>query len=90
MLKATAHTKVVNFASNIGGLLVFVLHGAVLWKIGLVMGLGQILGALAGSRLAMRGGARVIRPLLVLTSIAMALNLLRDSSNPLFGWLGFA
>lgn len=88
MLKATAHTKVVNFASNIGGLLVFFVSGAILWKVGLIMGVGQICGSLLGSRLAMKGGAKIIRPLLVATSIAMALNLLRDPENPLYRWLG--
>lgn len=40
------------------------------------MGAGQILGAALGSRLAMRVGARVIKPLLVVTSTALALRLL--------------
>lgn len=88
MLKATAHTKVVNFASNIGGLLVFLVSGSIIWKLGLVMGVGQICGSQLGSRLAMKGGAKIIRPLLVITSIAMALNLLRDPANPIYGWLG--
>ena len=76
ILKATAHTKLLNFASNIGGLTVFALTGHPLWIAGLAMGAGQILGAALGSRLAMRVGARVIKPLLVVTSTALALRLL--------------
>lgn len=76
ILKATAHTKLLNFASNIGGLTVFALAGSPLWLVGLLMGAGQILGAWIGSRLAMRVGARVIKPLLVVTSTALALRLL--------------
>lgn len=76
ILKATAHTKLLNFASNFGGLIAFALVGQPLWLLGLAMGLGQIAGARLGSRLAMRVGARVIKPLLVLTSTAMALRLL--------------
>ena len=76
ILKATAHTKLLNFASNIGGLTVFALTGHPLWIAGLEMGAGQILGAALGSRLAMRVGARVIKPLLVVTSTALALRLL--------------
>jgi uncharacterized membrane protein YfcA len=76
VLKATAHTKLLNFAANVGALLVFMPTGAVLWATGLAMAVAQTLGALVGSRLAMRVGARLIRPLLVVTSTAMALRLL--------------
>ena len=76
ILKATAHTKLLNFASNLGGLTIFALTGHPLWIAGLAMGAGQVLGAALGSRLAMRVGARVIKPLLVVTSTALALRLL--------------
>lgn len=76
ILKATAHTKLLNFASNLGGLAVFAATGHPLWLAGLAMGVGQVLGAALGSRLAMRVGARVIKPLLVVTSTALALRLL--------------
>jgi uncharacterized protein len=79
MLKATAHTKLLNFGSNFGSFLVFTLSGAILWKIGLVMGFGQFLGAQIGSRLAMSNGAKIIRPLLVISCLAMASKLLFDA-----------
>lgn len=88
MLKATAHTKMLNFASNIGAFAVFAISGVIHWQAGLVMGVGQFLGAQAGSRLAMRSGARVIRPLLVVACIALAIRLLADPVNPLRVWLG--
>jgi uncharacterized protein len=76
VLKATAHTKLLNFASNIGGLLAFALTGAPWWVIGIAMGLAQVAGAMLGARLAMRIGARLIKPLLVVTSSLLALRLL--------------
>ena len=76
ILKATAHTKLLNFASNIGGLTAFALTGHPLWLVGLLMGAGQILGAWVGARLAVRVGARIIKPLLVVTSTALALRLI--------------
>ncbi len=88
ILKATAHTKFLNFGSNVGALAVFLAAGAVLWKVGLVMGVGQWIGARLGSRFAMRQGARVIRPLLVVVSVALALRLLADPAHPLRQWLG--
>ncbi|MDL2407940.1 TSUP family transporter [Rhizobium calliandrae] len=89
MLKATAHTKLLNFGSNLGGLIVFTFSGVILWKVGLTMGLGQFLGAQAGSRLAMRIGAKLIKPLLVIVCIAFAIKLLADPTNPVRIWLGF-
>ncbi len=76
VLKATAHTKLLNFASNIGGLIAFAVVGQPLWLIGLVMGAAQILGAVLGARAASRVGARLIKPLLVVTSTALALRLI--------------
>ncbi|MFH5772986.1 TSUP family transporter [Paracoccus sp. NGMCC 1.201697] len=76
VLKATAHTKLLNFASNLGGLVAFALVGKPLWALGAVMAVAQIAGAMLGARLAMRIGARVIKPLLVITSTALALRLI--------------
>lgn len=76
VLKATAETKMLNFASNIGSFAVFALQGHVFWAVGLGMAAAQIAGATLGSRLALRVGARLIKPLLVVTSTGMALRLL--------------
>jgi hypothetical protein len=76
VLKATAHTKMLNFASNLGSLLVFAQTGATWWAVGLAMAAAQVAGASLGARLAMRVGAGLIRPLLVTVSTAMALRLL--------------
>ncbi|HHY03491.1 MAG TPA: TSUP family transporter [Paracoccus sp.] len=76
VLRATAHTKLLNFASNLGGLAVFAFSGHPVWLLGLLMGAGQILGAALGARLALRSGARIIKPLLVVTSTALAARLL--------------
>ena len=81
-IRASAHTKLLNFTSNIASLLVFALSGKIVWAIGLAMGVGQFLGAQVGSRLAMKQGAKLIRPLLVVVCCAMALKLLLDPTNP--------
>ena len=78
ILKATAHTKLLNFASNVGGLFGFVLVAKPLWLLGLAMGAAQIAGAYLGSRLATRVGAKLIKPVLVAASTALALRLLWD------------
>ena len=91
VLKATAQTKLVNFASNLGALAMFIALGAVVYPVGLVMAVGALLGGQLGSRLALKRGARLIRPLLVVVSAAAAIRLIFDPANPLRGavaWLG--
>jgi uncharacterized membrane protein YfcA len=89
MLKATAHTKLLNFASNLGSFFVFAAVGVIAWKIGLLMGAAQFLGARAGAYLAIRNGARLIKPLLVVVCVALAAKLLADPANPLRVILNF-
>jgi uncharacterized membrane protein YfcA len=88
LLKATAHTKLLNFASNLGAFAVFAFVGVISWKIGLMMGAAQFAGAQAGSRLAMKNGARIIKPLLVITCVALAVKLISDPANPVRVWFG--
>lgn len=76
ILKATAHTKLLNFASNFGAFIVFIGFGAIDWKVGFVMGLMQIAGAKLGANLAMKNGSKIIKPLLVITCTALAIKLL--------------
>ncbi|MFC5583614.1 TSUP family transporter [Nitratireductor kimnyeongensis] len=88
MLKATAHTKFLNFASNVGGFAAFAAVGAIAWKIGLIMGVAQIAGARIGAAFAMKKGARIIKPLLVLACLALAARLLMEGNNPLLRYIG--
>ena len=88
VLKATAHTKLLNFASNVGGFAAFAFVGVVHWKIGLMMGAAQFLGARLGAALAIRNGARLIKPVLVIVCLALAAKLLIDPSHPLRTMLG--
>lgn len=83
VVRASAHTKLLNFVSNIAALMMFAASGKIVLAVGLAMGAGQFLGAQAGSHLAIRHGARLVRPLLVLVCFAMAVRLLADPSNPL-------
>ena len=76
VLRATAHTKLLNFASNLGGIATYALIASPWWGVGLAMGVAQIAGAWVGSKLAMRIGARLIKPVLVTAATALALRLL--------------
>jgi uncharacterized protein len=83
IVEATAQTKLLNFTSNIASLLIFAFSGKIIWVLGLTMGVAQFIGAQLGSRLAMKQGAKIIRPLLVVVCCAMAVKLLLDPANPL-------
>lgn len=87
LLKATAHTKLLNLASNLGGFTTFAFLGVINWKVGLCMGVAQFIGARVGAGLAMKNGAKIIKPLLVIVCLALAIKLLLDPSNPIRLWL---
>ena len=78
-IRAAAHARVMNFASNLAALLFFVVAGKVLWLPGLVMGAGQFIGGRVGSRLALNRGARFIRPIFLLMATLVALKLIYAS-----------
>jgi uncharacterized protein len=71
LLKATAFAKAFNFGSNLGALALFLFAGKVVWTYGAVMMLGQIAGATIGSHVMIRGGARLIRPIIVAVCFAL-------------------
>ncbi len=87
LLRATAQTKAANFASNVAGLLTMVAGGHVLWVAGLVMAVGSIAGGQIGSHLAMRFGSRLIKPLLIIMSLALTAKMLLDPKNPIHIYL---
>ena len=76
LTKATAYTKAMNFASNVGSLLIFLLGGQIHFGAGLLMGVGQWTGARLGSRLVIRNGARFIRPVFVTMVLVITVKLL--------------
>ncbi|HWO24575.1 MAG TPA: TSUP family transporter [Kofleriaceae bacterium] len=76
--RATADAKVVNFASNIAALAAFAYAGAVAWSVALPMAAGQLAGGFVGARLALRGGARLIRLAVLAVSGALVAKLVHD------------
>ncbi|WP_104733524.1 TSUP family transporter [Helicobacter felis] len=78
MKKATAHTKVFNFTSNIISLSVFLIGGQVIWAVGLLMGCGQIVGAWVGSNLVMAKEVKFIRRVFLCVVGATILKLFWD------------
>ncbi len=71
LIRATANTKFFNAATNWASVIVFALGGKMVWLLGLTMAAGAMLGGYLGSRFAMRHGARVIRPLMIIASLGL-------------------
>ncbi len=60
-LRASVSAKFVNVATNLAAIGFFTLHVEILWKVGLVMASCNLLGAVTGSRLALKHGAVFVR-----------------------------
>lgn len=83
-LRATACAKVVNFSTNLAALSFLVPTGMVLYAIAIPMGIAGILGALLGSRLAMKGGNHWIRRLFLVLAVSLLAKLVWETVRP---WL---
>lgn len=87
LLRATAQTKAANFASNVAALATMMAGGHVLWIAGLAMAVGSVTGSQIGARLAMRFGSRLIKPMLIIMSLALTAKMLVDPQNPIHLYL---
>lgn len=77
-LGASGNAKVLNTVSNFGSLMVFIYMDQVNYGYGLAVAAGQIIGATAGSKLAMVKGAGLVRFLFIAMSLTMLMKLSYD------------
>lgn len=75
-IEAAGNAKILNLASNIISLILFAIHGQIYFAAGLLMGLFMIFGARFGASLAINKGSKLIKPIFVTMSLAMAFKLL--------------
>jgi len=73
-LRASTYAKLVNSATNLGSIILFVIHGKVIWLIALPMAVCNALGGILGARLAIVKGNGFIR---VFFLVVVAATLLR-------------
>ena len=78
-LKASATAKIVNVGTNAAALLVFGFHGAILVWLGLFMAICNVLGAVVGARMAIRGGSALIRKVFLGVLALLVLRLVWDT-----------
>ena len=65
-LQASAKAKIANFATNLAALIVFIPQGAVMWQIGLLMGVCNVAGGYIGARTAVAKGSGFVRVVFVI------------------------
>ena len=82
LIIATATAKPLNFATNISSFMVFAIYGNVVWHVGLIMMLGQFIGAHLGVYFLFKINPNHLRKLVVLVCIAMLIKYLHSS-----GWI---
>ena len=78
LTKATAGSKILNLATNIASLLIFLCTRKILFLAGLIMGVGQLLGARVGSKMVLQRGTKFIRPIFLSAVIVITLKMLYD------------
>ncbi|MEI6950170.1 TSUP family transporter [Paraflavisolibacter sp. H34] len=77
-LQSSAHAKLVNLATNLGSITLFLAHGSILWEIALPMAACNALGGAAGARLALAKGNRLIRTFFLIVVTGTLLRFLYD------------
>lgn len=78
LLTASGNTKVANSASNLASLITFGLSGQVMWSVGIPAALCGIAGNYIGSGIALKGGAKVIRPMFFVVLTLLVVRLAAD------------
>ena len=73
---ASANSKVLNFTSNIASLLLFAWYGQILFIYGIPMALFMILGSYVGTKLAIKQGAQLVKPIFIIMSLLVAAKLI--------------
>lgn len=77
-LEASAKAKIANVATNLAALVVFVPQGAVMWRVGLLMGAANLVGGYLGARIAVARGTRFVRVVFVVVVTAFVVRIGAD------------
>ncbi|WEB42724.1 TSUP family transporter [Streptomyces yunnanensis] len=78
LVTSSATAKVVNVCTNIGALTMFALQGTILWQLGALLGLFNLVGGMVGARMALKRGTGFVRGVLVLVVIVLLCKLAYD------------
>ena len=71
LIHATAIAKTLNFSTNVASLIIFLMAGKFVWLAGIVMMLGQFIGAWGGSLCLFKINPRYLRVIIVIMCLGM-------------------
>ncbi|RYF79957.1 MAG: sulfite exporter TauE/SafE family protein [Chitinophagaceae bacterium] len=77
-LHASAHAKLVNLATNLGSVTLFIVKGKIIWGIALPMAAANMLGGFAGAKLAIARGNKFIRVFFLVVIVGILLRFCYD------------
>ncbi len=75
---ANGNTKVINLASNIAAMTTFLINGKVILLLGIPAAIAGISGNMIGSKMVVKKGSKLIRPVFILVFIILFLKILLD------------
>ena len=73
---SSANARVLNFTSNVTALILFAISGKINYMFGIPVAIAMILGARMGTTVALNKGSKLIKPIFVTMSLAVALKML--------------
>lgn len=80
-LRAAGNAKVMNLTSNLVSVVLFAISGKIYFLMGIPMAISMILGARAGSKLAIEGGSKLVKPIFIIISLAVAIKMIYELLN---------
>jgi hypothetical protein len=82
LTRASGNAKVVNLASNVAAFALFAWRGNIVWAIALPMAAANFVGAWVGAHVAIKGGDRFIRVVVLVVVAALVVKLASDLRAP--------
>lgn len=78
---ASGNSKVVNLSSNVAALITFLSSGKVIFSVAIPAALFGILGNWVGSGIAIKRGAKIIKPITILIMVILCIRIIFDIVN---------
>ena len=78
MKSANGQAKVINLTTNITSLIVFLINGQVIIPIGVAACVCNMLGGYVGARLALKGGAKIVKPTILIVLVLLLIKTIVD------------
>ncbi|WP_312648689.1 sulfite exporter TauE/SafE family protein [Aminipila sp.] len=75
---ASGNTKLVNLASNLAALVTFMINGKVLFLLSITAGVFGIAGNYIGSGLVLKGGTKVVKPIMLLVLFLLFIKIVTE------------